>query len=219
MTVATKFLSWQNGRQPGTPYTTCSPSLKAIADYCIDRWKLSNLGCYAKRPIRGGTAWSSHAFGAAVDLGYTNRAEVEDELFPFLIAHSEELGIQRIHDYAQKRFWQAGKGWLLRPPGQGQGNWIHVETYWANWDDGRTVGERVSTVPAPSTPPPPYPGKPLKLGAQGDTVKLVQAEVGARQDGDYGPITEKRVKDWQATHDLFVDGIVGKRTWVAMFPA
>ena len=90
MTVATKFLSWQNGRQPGTPYTYCSPSLKSIANYCIDRWHLTNLGCYGVRPIRGGTAWSSHAFGAAVDLGYTDRTVLEQQIFPFLIANSEQ---------------------------------------------------------------------------------------------------------------------------------
>jgi hypothetical protein len=219
MTVATKFLSWQNGRQPGTPYTYCSPSLKKIGDYCIDRWKLTNLGCYAKRPIRGGTSWSSHAFGAAIDLGYTDRTVLEREILPFLIANSEQLGIQRIHDYIEKRYWQAGKGWILRPPGNSIGAWIHVETYWANWDDGRTVGERVDSVPAPDTPPPPYPGKPLKEGATGPNVKLIQEVVGAKQDGIFGPITEGRVVNWQAAHALEPDGIVGKRTWTAMFPA
>ena len=219
MTVATKFLSWQNGRQPGTPYTYCSPSLKAIGSYCIDRWQLTNLGCYGKRPIRGGTAWSSHAFGAAIDLGYTNRTTLEQEVFPFLIANSEQLGIQRIHDYILKRYWQAGKGWILRPPGNSVGSWIHIETYFGNWDDGRTVAERVDSVPAPVAPPPPYPGRPVKLGSTGKNVILVQNKVGAKPDGDFGPITEGRVKTWQSAHALLADGIVGKLTWSAMFPA
>lgn len=62
-----------------------------------------------------------------------------------------------------------------------------------------------------------YPGKPLKRGSQGNSVALVQAVVGAKPDGDFGPATERRVRDWQAVNGLLADGIVGAVTWKKMF--
>lgn len=62
-----------------------------------------------------------------------------------------------------------------------------------------------------------YPGTPLKRGSKGDDVKLVQAAVSTTQDGDFGPVTERHVKNWQKAHGEYVDGIVGPKTWKAMF--
>lgn len=65
-----------------------------------------------------------------------------------------------------------------------------------------------------------YPGTPLKRGSKGDDVKAVQAVVDAYVDGDFGPKTDRAVKVWQAAHSAEVgpaDGIVGPRTWKAMF--
>jgi hypothetical protein len=63
-----------------------------------------------------------------------------------------------------------------------------------------------------------YPGTPVKLGSKGDSVKLVQAVVGATPDGDFGSVTERRVKDWQSKNGLTADGVVGSATWKKMFP-
>ena len=62
-----------------------------------------------------------------------------------------------------------------------------------------------------------YPGTPLRLGSTGDAVKLVQAVVGATPDGNYGSVTEGRVKTWQSARGLTADGVVGSVTWKAMF--
>ncbi len=35
-------------------------------------------------------------------------------------------------------------------------------------------------------------------------------------DGDFGPITESRVIEFQTDHGLVVDGIVGSQTWTAL---
>jgi len=145
MTVATKFSSWQKAGKPKPPYQAKSPNLVQLADYCQRTWQMRNLGIYANRPIRGGTAWSSHAFGAAVDLGYTDRGVLEYVILPFLINNSAELGIQRIHDYKLKRYWQAGKGMINKSPGAGS-EWIHVETYVDAWHDDRMIEARLSTT-------------------------------------------------------------------------
>lgn len=142
MTVATKFVSWQKAGEPAAPYTTKSPNLVQIMGYLKATYGMTNLGIYNKRPVRGGTAWSSHAFGAALDAAYTDRAQLEWIILPWLIEHSKELGIQRIHDYKATRYWQAGKGMINRSPGAGD-NWIHVEVHPDAWADGRTVEERI----------------------------------------------------------------------------
>lgn len=50
----------------------------------------------------------------------------------------------------------------------------------------------------------------------GVDVADVQAKVGARPDGIYGPDTEKRVTAWQKDHGLKADGIVGPLTRAKM---
>lgn len=62
-----------------------------------------------------------------------------------------------------------------------------------------------------------YPGTPLVLGSKGDAVQLIQAVVGAKPDGDFGPATERRVKVWQKANGLLDDGVVGAVTWKKMF--
>ena len=57
----------------------------------------------------------------------------------------------------------------------------------------------------------------LKLGSKGDAVKLLQAKLGAVQDGDFGKKTEALVKEWQKKNKLAIDGIVGPKTWEKMF--
>lgn len=80
-----------------------------------------------------------------------------------------------------------------------------------------------STATTPNVEPGPalvfaYPGRPVGRGST-DTVavKLVQAVVGATPDGDFGAVTERRVKVWQASRGIKADGIVGAVTWKKMF--
>lgn len=52
----------------------------------------------------------------------------------------------------------------------------------------------------------------LRYGSNGDGVKVIQEALGLKADGIFGKDTEKRVKEWQRTNGLFVDGIVGPKT-------
>lgn len=56
----------------------------------------------------------------------------------------------------------------------------------------------------------------LKRGLKGAPVKRLQEKLGIGADGDFGPGTEKAVKDFQSANGLAVDGIAGPDTFTAM---
>lgn len=162
---------------------------------------------------------------------------------------ADALGIEAVFDYypgphgrgwkCDRNAWQVyGKPAFSGAPG---GDWVHVEISEAHADDGdyinhwfrHLIGDVKKPEPAPppapkpasERKPEPYPGTPVRLGARGRIVKVVQEKVGAHVDGQFGPKTEQSVKNWQlANRDpvknkpLYADGIVGPVTWRAMFP-
>ena len=62
----------------------------------------------------------------------------------------------------------------------------------------------------------------LKLGSRGEYVKSWQNFLNLNgypcgiADGIFGKMTENAVKDWQLSHGLDVDGIIGKQTWASI---
>ncbi len=56
----------------------------------------------------------------------------------------------------------------------------------------------------------------LKLGSKGEAVKTLQEFLKLTVDGDFGPKTEKAVRDYQSKNGLTVDGVVGPKTWAHM---
>ena len=49
----------------------------------------------------------------------------------------------------------------------------------------------------------------LKNGSKGEEVKALQAKLGLVGDGNFGPGTEKAIKEWQIKNGLTADGIIG----------
>jgi hypothetical protein len=77
-----------------------------------------------------------------------------------------------------------------------------------------------SVAPAPvAITPPSRPAKPrlvgmLRRGSAGVNVRYLQTALGGlKVDGQFGPITDKAVRAFQAAQGLKVDGIVGPITW------
>ena len=69
----------------------------------------------------------------------------------------------------------------------------------------------------------PNPGQPtISLGATGGAVRWLQRalrrtpNLGLVVDGDFGPVTETAVKEFQQGAGLAVDGVVGPLTWAAL---
>lgn len=58
----------------------------------------------------------------------------------------------------------------------------------------------------------------LQLGDSGPGVRAWQRIVGAHADGDFGPMTDAKVKVWQAFHGVEADGVIGPLTRAAVEP-
>lgn len=56
----------------------------------------------------------------------------------------------------------------------------------------------------------------LLRGLKGEPVRRLQEKLGVDVDGDFGPGTEKALKDYQKDNDLKVDGIAGPDTFAHM---
>lgn len=56
----------------------------------------------------------------------------------------------------------------------------------------------------------------LMVGMQGGDVAALQRALGTIPDGDFGPQTLEKVREFQVAHSLKVDGIVGKETREAL---
>ncbi len=165
MTVINKFHNWQrcgwNWRKP--PYESCAPNLISIKDYLVQRWGGQSVGCHVNREVRSGGSVSSHAFGAALDWRYQNPGPCRDtmlnEVLPFLIGQSAELGVQSLHDYVGCRIWRppghsgrppGGAGWQKQRKskkgnmGKSSALWIHIETHPDHFADSSPVAGRLT---------------------------------------------------------------------------
>lgn len=101
---------------------------------------------------------------------------------------------------------------------------LHVDGIWGPGSDKHS--KNCTCKPAEPAPEPvsstkigtkaEFPGN-MQRGSRGEHVIKVQEKVGAKPDGWYGPATERRVKEWQKANGLTVDGVVGPKTFAAMF--
>jgi len=100
---------------------------------------------------------------------------------------------------------------------------LHVDGIWGPGSQGHyvncdhTTAEAKGPVEKAPETAVPFPGKSLRKGSRGDNVKLVQGKVKAKQDGWFGSATDRRVRSYQRTNGLHVDGVVGPKTWAHMF--
>jgi len=95
------------------------------------------------------------------------------------------------------------------------------------WDrlmrEAQACAERGSQ-PTPS-PTPQYPGSPVRIGAQGESVRQIQQAINRlvpqypnrlwrlNEDGIFGPNTQNAIFTFQSIFGLTTDGVVGPMTW------
>jgi len=201
VTVQTQFHDWGSNPMQPDP-RSCSPLNTTYTSYLLGRWGGQNLGCYASRPVVGGTTLSTHASGAANDWRYENpgigRTRMLNEVMPWLLNNSREIGLQAVHDYVGCRIWRppgtSGRpstpspecGWRQQNPGSQMGQswalWLHLEVLNTRWSDTRTIDEMLGSGGGGVEPePPPTPEPEPEPEPEDDmTIVLLQASNGTK---------------------------------------
>jgi peptidoglycan hydrolase-like protein with peptidoglycan-binding domain len=174
-------------------------------------WYLKKGKAPSAAPDPTGLKGSNHGWGLAIDLGYDVNGKLTSmggKCLEWMCANAPKYG-----------FYLQGSD----PKSKEFENWHWQYALGDASPDGSAQATPIST-PAPATPAPAdggmkfdYPGKPVKLGSKGASAMLVQAVIGAKADGDFGPKSVKALKAWQKANGLKDDGVVGPVTWDRMF--
>lgn len=186
-------------------YVTTDTGTGVTRKYGGKTWWLKKGKAPSAAPDPTGLKGSNHGWGLAMDLGYEKNGRLTSmggKCFEWMCANAPKYGFYlQGSDPKSKEFeawhWQYALG-DASPDG--------------------TV-QSVPAVPAPAVGPLlfNYPGKPVGLGSKGPNAALVQAIIGAKADGDFGPKSVVSLKAWQTTNGLSADGSAGPVTWKKMF--
>lgn len=183
----------------------------------------SDTGGYAERLIRGGTSLSNHASGTAVDARWRDhplgaRGTFNDDQ----VGHIRDIltfceGVIRWGgDYRNRademHFEVVGSPAAIARIAD------KVRAYRLGKAIGKVIKKGIKAYPA-------YPGYPLNKGDHNKFVGVYQTQMKKRGwsrmsvDNVFGPVTEDLTRQFQKEKGLKVDGIVGPKTWKAVFTA
>lgn len=89
-------------------------------------------------------------------------------------------------------------------------------------DDSAAATPAPTSAQSSAGQPPAYPGTVLRQGSKGANVQAVQQRLNdlgysLGVDGNFGPVTAKAVIAFQQKNNLGSDGVVGPKTWAALW--
>lgn len=183
---------------------------------CKHGYVLEGRGLRKKTGANGNQALNGAHYSVVAFLGDSGDIEPTDEMLNALRDAIEYLQANG----AGSEIKGHRDGYATSCPGQPLYDWV--------CGGAPRPGGGHSPVPEPPKPSPtpnhPWPGVYVARGASGDIVRTIQARLKARGwtitvDGDFGPATDRVVRGFQADKSLVVDGIVGKKTWDALWNA
>jgi peptidoglycan hydrolase-like protein with peptidoglycan-binding domain len=191
-------------------YVTTDTGTGVTRQYEGKTWWLKKGKAPSAAPDPTGLKGSNHGWGLAIDLGYDVNGKLTSmggACFDWMCANAPKYGFYlQGNNRASKEFeawhWQYALG-DASPDGSVQA----------------APAAPVTAAPAPAGGGLKfdYPGTPVKQGSKGPAAALVQAIIGAKADGDFGPKSVASLKAWQTANGLTADGSVGPVTWKKMF--
>lgn len=195
----------------GTPATSC---LKALQD-ATGRWPNRSTGADG---IMGDTAHqqrkSDHNDGNAFDLTHDPAQGVDCHAISRQVIYDARVTyvIWNREIYSRER---AAEGWRKYEGANPHNHHMHVSIRASSRED--LAKWPWSTV----TGYVPFPAQPLKQGAVGPSVAMLQrrlSELGyvLKVDGSFGPKTKAVVMQFQRDRALLPDGAVGRKTWAVL---
>lgn len=212
------------------PATRCTggptPGARALMSWFLGAYgKMGahNLGIYNCRSVVGGIITSLHGEGRAADLG----VEPEGSAWAWVLAESlmrrsGELGIQLI--IWDRKVWSGSypdQGWRPYLGLAEHRDHLHVELSRASAASLTAEHiQRVLHTPGPRRrlldvrTPRMQGGDIMEL--QAGMNKVFPSYSRLAVDGWYGPSTAAVVREFQRRAGLYVDGVVGPRTWAAL---
>ena len=181
----------------------------------------SDSGGFNCRCIKGTNRPSNHSWGLAVDINWqTNphKAPLTTDMPDWMPEMWEQCGFRWGGKYRKPDTMHYE---FMGTPDSVAG---HLETA-RRFLDGRTLPAQTVEQPhSDEIQMPPYGGKVLKAGSQGDAVRTWQARMAARgwkldATGVFEARTTEICQKFQREKQLTVDGKVGRQTWTAAWTA
>lgn len=176
--------------------------------------RAGETGAYNCRPITGGTGYSLHSYGIAVDVNWNSNPYRADNVLVTDMPKVMVSNVLRICTNNGQQVWGWGGNYRNTKDA------MHFEIVCAPadlatgiaWDTVRQPTLRVDT---------PQRWPLVQRGDRGPAVEklhdLLQiAAPGTPGYGVFGPKTEAAVREYQGTHGLDDDGRVGRQTWTAL---
>lgn len=181
---------------------------------CLHGYVLEGRGLHKKTGANGNRTLNSDHYSVVAFLGDSGDTQPTVEM------------IQGLRD-AIAYFQENGAGKEIKGHRDGYATSCPGEPLYALVTSGALAGGVTTPVtPAPNPSPAqssvPWPGIYVGTGSSNDTVRRVQQRLKDRGwtiavDGDFGPKTRAVVVAFQQEKGLQPDGIVGPKTWDAMF--
>jgi Putative peptidoglycan binding domain/D-alanyl-D-alanine carboxypeptidase len=175
----------------------------------------ADTGAYNCRRITGGTGYSLHAYGIAVDVNWNSNPYRRDRLvtdMPLAMI----ADVYRIRTRQGVTVWRWGGDWDRNPAtGHSAYDAMHFEVIASPGEldagiDWSSVGQPPRDPARPSTWPVLHPGD------RGPAVADLQRMLGIPADGIFGNQTTQAVMAYQQSRGLTPDGVVGLQTWTAL---
>jgi hypothetical protein len=173
-------------------------------------------GCYECRKITGGNVPSAHAQGIATDVNWdTNPYRLDRVITDFPLSLIDDAKAIVTNGGTPAFRW--GGDWDGRPDTR-QSNYDAM-----HWEIIATPAQLATGFDVAAPTASDRASWPLlDLDERGPAVALLQTMLQTHGtpldvDGQFGPITSKAVRSYQAARGIPTDGVVGLGTWTALF--